>query len=238
MTVQDDERERELVRLFNLSWDPAHQRAGIDAELLLERPGGPVRIEVEVKSTTGSTVSTARDVGMDHIAKWQRKLFVIGFYTRDARRPELMRCLCLTPGDMAPWIEALQAKIAVDFRIAGLAAGRLTLDDLHAICGDRAIYPLSDARALFKRQWTLDQYQSACDVEHGGQRGYSPAAMLRILALRARYLAERGATLNNPHITDTHLSSFAGTDREIRSDWARRIREIADAWLSADAPPA
>lgn len=35
MTVQDDERERELVGLFNLNWDAAHQRHGVDAVLEL-----------------------------------------------------------------------------------------------------------------------------------------------------------------------------------------------------------
>jgi hypothetical protein len=29
MSVQDDERERELVRMFNLEWDATHQRAGV-----------------------------------------------------------------------------------------------------------------------------------------------------------------------------------------------------------------
>ena len=124
MTVQDDERERELVRLFNLDWDPAHQRAGIDAILAFDQAGTRQALEVEVKSTTGSTVSTARDVGMEHIAKWRRKLFVIGFYSRQAGRPELLQCLCLAPDDMAPRVDHLEAKIATDCQIAELAGGR------------------------------------------------------------------------------------------------------------------
>ncbi len=127
MTVQDDERERELVRMFNLEWDPAHQRAGVDATLDLQVDGRQLRFEVEVKSTTGSTVSTARDVGMEHIDKWRRKLFVIGFYTRETRRPELQRALCLTPVDTEPWIASVEAKILIDFRIAQRASHRLTL---------------------------------------------------------------------------------------------------------------
>ena len=93
MTVQDDERERELVRIFNLAWDPGHQRAGVDALLSLTIDGQACQFEVEVKSTTGTTVSTARDVGMTHIQKWRTKLFVIGFYSKKARRPELQRCI-------------------------------------------------------------------------------------------------------------------------------------------------
>ena len=55
MPVQDDERERELVRMFNLDWDPAHQRAGVDAVLDVDVDGQSFRFEVEVKSSTGST---------------------------------------------------------------------------------------------------------------------------------------------------------------------------------------
>ena len=86
MSVQDDERERELVRVFNLAWDPAHQRAGVDAILDSAVEGRVFRLDIEVKSTTGDTVSTARDVGVEHIQRWRRMLFVIGFYTKEARR--------------------------------------------------------------------------------------------------------------------------------------------------------
>ena len=50
MPVQDDERERELVRMFNLDWDPAHQRGGVDATLDIDVDGRSCRFEVEVKS--------------------------------------------------------------------------------------------------------------------------------------------------------------------------------------------
>ena len=50
--------------------------------------------------------------------------------------------------------------------------------------------------------------------------------MLEILKLRSQYIAERGATLNNPHITKTHLANFIGTDREIKDNWAANIRAI------------
>lgn len=233
MTVQDDERERELVRLFNLEWDPAHQRAGVDALLRVQVGGEECTIEVEVKSTTGDTVSTARDVGMEHIEKWRRKLFVIGFYSREARRPELQRCLCLTPADMAPWIDSIEAKVAIDHRIAQRAYASLQLDDLWAVCGQRAQYSLQDAKAVLRQQWSIQSYASAADVaDDGDGRSFSPAAMLEVLRIRARYIAERGATLNNPHIPKRHLAAFSASDREVVGDWAARIRAIAVEWLA------
>ena len=232
MPVQDDERERELVRLFNLEWDPAHQRAGVDAELVVAVDGLTCCFEVEVKSTTGNSVSTARDVGMEHIQKWRSKLFVIGFYSRVAGRPELQRCLCLTPLDMEPWIASVEAKIQLDFNLAQRASRRLTLGDLFDVCGMQDTYSLSDAKRLHKHQWTAAQYAAAADTEVSGQPRISQSQMLQILQLRAQYIAERGATLNNPHITGSHLAGFANTDRVVgRPNWAAGIRQLASDFV-------
>lgn len=232
MSVQDDERERELVRMFNLDWDPAHQRAGVDALLDVTVDGRQVRFEIEVKSTTGGTVSTARDVGMEHIRRWRGMLFVIGFYSKDARRPELIRCLCLTPIDMEPWIASIESKILIDFKIAARSSHKLDLDDLFAVCGEQSTYSLGDAKRLHKQQWTTAEYEAALDTSEIGTPRISQLKMLEILQLRSRYIAQRGATLNNPHITKAHLSPFFGTDREVAGNaWASRIRELATIFV-------
>ncbi|MBC7733809.1 MAG: hypothetical protein H7306_18265 [Bacteriovorax sp.] len=228
MAVQDDERERELVRMFNLAWDPAHQRSGVDALLDVELEGATFRFEIEVKSTTGDTVSTARDVGMEHIQRWRRMLFVIGFYSKEARRPELKRCLCLTPTDMEPWIASVESKILVDFKIAARASRKLDLADLFDVCGEQSSYSLADAKRLHKQQWTTAEYEAALDTMEGNRPRISQLKMLEILKLRSRYISERGATLNNPHVTKTHLLPFFGTDRELVGNaWAASIRKLA-----------
>jgi hypothetical protein len=235
MPVQDDERERELVRMFNLEWDPAHQRAGVDAVLDLDVDGLAYQLEVEVKSSTGSTVSTARDVGMEHIQKWRRKLFVIGFYSKEARRPELLHCLCLTPLDMEPWIASIEAKMLTDFKLALRASRRLVLADLFEVCGEQATYSLEDAKRLHKQQWTSGEYAAALDTDAGGERRISQAKMLEILQLRSKYIAERGATLNNPHITKAHLDTFSGTNRVVSGpNWAFGVRKIAQEFVRAN----
>jgi hypothetical protein len=232
MPVQDDERERELVRVFNLSWNPSHQRAGVDALLDVLVDGRNYQFEVEVKSTTGTTVSTARDVGMEHIQKWRTKLFVIGFYSKEARRPELKSCLCLTPVDMEPWVASIEKKIATDFKIALLASRTLTQNDLFEVCGKKLTYSLDDAKQLHKMQWSADEYKAALDTNVRGRQSISQGKMLDILRLRAKYIAERGATLNNPHITKAHLDSFIGTSREVLdTSWASSIRAIATEFV-------
>ena len=232
MSVQDDERERELVRVFNLAWDPAHQRAGVDAMLDIAVEGRVFRLDIEVKSTTGDTVSTARDVGVEHIQRWRRMLFVIGFYTKEARRPELRRCLCLTPLDMEPWIASVESKILIDFKIAARASKQLGLDDLFDVCGEQNTYSLEDARRLHKQQWSAAEYQAALDTVEAGTPRISQTKMLLILQLRAQYIAERGATLNNPHITKVHLRRFFGTDREVSGNaWAASVRTLAATFV-------
>lgn len=228
MPVQDDERERELVRMFNLSWDPAHQRAGVDALLNLSVDGKNFQFEVEVKSSTNSTVSTARDVGIEHIKRWRQMLFVIGFYSKEARRPELKHCLCLTPLDMEPWIASIETKILVDFRLAVRAAKRLDLEDLYEVCGEQDSYSVDSAKKLHKQQWTAGEYAAALDVETNGKPMISKGNMLSILQLRSQYIAERGATLNNPHIPKSYLKTFLDTDRFIEGpNWADGVRKIA-----------
>jgi len=233
MPVQDDERERELVRLFNLTWDPAHQRAGVDAELELKVDGKSYRMEVEVKSSTGQSVSTARDVGMEHIRKWRSKLFVVGFYSKAVGRPELLKSLCLTPTDMEPWIAEIEAKIQIDFKLAALAPQRLNLADLFDVCGFQDTYSINDAKALHRKQWTTGDYAAAPDVKVKRQRRISQDRMLEILKLRSKYIAERGATLNNPHITKKLLEKFDGTSREVvGSNWALTIKAVATEFIT------
>lgn len=220
MAVQDDSREQELCNLFNLVWDPEHSRGGEDAWFEAKVKGRTVRVPVEVKSTTTDTVSTARDVGMDHIRKWREKIWVIGYYTRSSgNKPRLVSSLCLSPSDMEPWIAQLENYIRPDFELGQRLAHKLTMDDVYAICGDKPSYTLNDAQRLYKKQWTAAEYRNAMDLENG----YSSGRMLRILHQRAEYLMSRGATLNNPHIPKGFLNGFK--DQLITKEHAARIRE-------------
>jgi hypothetical protein len=230
MTVQDDERERELSALFGLDWDPAHERHGVDALLTdITVDGRKYSFEVEVKSSTDLDIGTARDFGMAHIERWRKMLFVFGFYSKMRGRPELQHSLCLTPMDMEPWLAGKEAQILIDFKLAARVPRNLDLDDLFAVCGEQASYSVADAKKLHKKQYTAAQYQEVPDVLENGERRISQTKMLVILKERARYIAERGATVNNPHITETFLRTFLGTSREIigRTNCGPRIRELA-----------
>ena len=234
MTVQDDERERELSALFGLDWNAAHERHGVDALLTdIVVDGIAYQFEVEVKSSTEMDIGTARDFGMAHIERWRKMLFVFGFYSKARGRPELQRSLCLTAADMEPWLAAKEAQMRIDFKLAARVPLHLQLDDLFAVCGVQPDYSIDDAKRLHRQQYSSAQYAAAADLVVDGVPRISQTAMLAILKERALYVAQRGATVNNPHITKTYLRSFLGTDREIvgRTHCAARVRAIAAAFV-------
>jgi hypothetical protein len=158
MSVQDDRREQELCRLFNLQWDAAHRRDGTDAYFRIDLNDETFQIDVEVKSTTTDSVATARDVGMEHIRKWRSHFWIIGFYSK-GRDPNLLKTLCLTPDDMEPWIASIEEKVLPDFALATRASPRLGLADLYAICTKKRFYSIDDAKRLHKMQWSAEQYR-------------------------------------------------------------------------------
>ena len=205
MAVQDDEREVEMRETIGLRRGDG--RSGVDAYMDFTTGGRPYSVPIELKSTTVGTVSTARDVGRDHIEKWRSRVWVFGFY--GSAGSGLENLLVLGPDDMEPWISRIERYIAPDFMIGERVAPKLEMDDLHVICGEKDAYALEDAKALYKRQWTEDKYSAEMDLPDG----YSPNRMLEILRLRARYLIDRGSTLNNPHIPKRFLATFA--DRRV-----------------------
>lgn len=222
MVVQDDAREQEICNLFNLSWDPLHARGGDDAWFEFEFSNGEkIDVPVEVKSTTKDTVTTARDVSPTHLEKWRRKLWVIGFYEAGGgRRPTLKSCLCLTPLDMKPWIDDLEAYILPDLLLANMSAAKLSVDDVTKICGEKSVYSRDDAYRILKKQWTKSEYQAAMDAPNG----YTAGKMLDLLQQRLFYIGKRGSTLNNPHINKSYLSRF--DHRRITANHAAVIREM------------
>ena len=236
MAVQDDARETEVRELIGLRAGAG--RSDIDAFFDFTFDGRQYATPIELKSTTVGAVSTGRDIGPDHLAKWRHRVWVVAFY--DPRGTALQQLLVLGPDDMDAWISSIEDYIGPDFQIASRARRRLTSLDMQIVCGEKPKYSLDDAKRLFKRQWTADRYATEMDLEDG----YSPKKMLEVFQLRAEYLVRRGATLNNPHIPKRYLAGFADrlfelgaakkTQRQRHIEGVRQqIREVtlADAEL-------
>lgn len=212
MSVQDDRRENELITLFQLEKPVNPTRSGIDAFLDVNGQ----KVPFELKSTTKSSVTTVRDFGLEHIRKWQGKHWLFGFYATGGL--QLNYCLYGSPEKMEPWIREKEAYIYSDYQLAQYTPKLLDIAVLYKILGQKNIYSLEDVKKLHKRQYTLLEYQKQMDLE----QGYSPARMLAILQDRCKYLLERGATLNNPHIPGSYFQGW----EKITSNYAIRLRQL------------
>jgi hypothetical protein len=215
---QDDAREQSMRLLFNLSKDGG--RGDSDAYMM----ASTTRVEFELKTTSDKrgSVTTVRDFGPDHIAKWKNKHWLFAFYDA-AGNPK--RYVYGSPRLMAPWIEKMAEYIRPDFEAALVASERLTLADMSRVLGDKPVYSLNDAMSLHKKQFSKAEYLKLQDVA----MGYSPDTMLKIFQGRVRYLIERGSTLNNPHIPGSY---FDGWTTEISANHPAKLKQFVDLALA------
>ncbi|NOJ20094.1 hypothetical protein [Vibrio jasicida] len=212
---QDDTREAEMIELFDLRKDDSQGRSGIDAFLDIDGQSLPF----ELKTTSKGSVTTVRDFGPDHVTKWQNKHWLIGFYIGEDRYYKYA-----SPQFMSTWISSKAEYIAPDRHMSDLAAAKLDLSDLYAVVGEKELYSYEDAKKLHKNQYNKVQYEELKDLEGG----YSPERMLQIFKDRLAYVAQRGSTLNNPHIPFVYFAPLV----KIEENFQEKLRELVRAELN------
>ncbi len=211
---QDDDREDAMRKLFDLYKDENEGRDGVDAHLDFEGK----TIPFELKTTSKGSVTTVRDFGPDHIEKWRDKHWLIGFFIKGREFYHYG-----SPTMMEEWIKSKEAYIEPDFMLADLASKKLNLSDLHQVMEEKAVYSYEDAKNLQKMQYKKERYIELQDLESG----YSPDRMLEILKDRAKYLAGRGSTLNNPHIPFSYFKGWV----EITENHAKKLRKMVKEYF-------
>lgn len=103
---QDRDREDKLRKLFQLR-QANQNRTGPDAVDEVGR-------YYELKSTTRDRVSTARDVGLDHLQKWRQINWIFGRGYYSGNTFTFQETYFLTPLQMEPWFSAIEAKVTQD----------------------------------------------------------------------------------------------------------------------------
>lgn len=223
MPVQDDSREQQMIALFNLIVPPERARADVDAHLKLPELDGPMPFEL--KSTTGNSVSTVRDFGPEHIAKWRDLHWLFAFYLKDGFT--LRYCYYASPADMRDWIADKEDYIRPDMVLAGQVQEFVGDSTLSAVLGDDESYGIEDARSIMKAQWKTSDYQANADLEDGR---YSRSRMIWLLQARLAYVIRRGSTLNNPHISESYFIDKGL--QPITEDHAATVRSLVRGYLA------
>lgn len=220
--AQDDRREQQMRDRLNLKTDRV--RAGIDA--YLEYKG--TRVNFELKSTTGKSVSTARDFGPNHFQKWKDIHWIFAVYNRE--ETQILKFHYASPAGMAPWIEE-QVKYAYPdlVLLENLPDNAFSADAVLKIFdGNQGPYTRKDVSRIMKKQWTAEDYSSAADV---GDL-YSMEAVISMLHKRCRYLIERGSTRNNPHIPADFVAGLPLLDND---ETAKSLRDHVDVYFTSKA---
>ncbi|MDA8553884.1 hypothetical protein N9K98_01580 [Luminiphilus sp.] len=199
MAFQDDARENHLIELFDLEQPAGRTRSDIDAFLSINEH----RLPFELKTTSTGSVTTVRDFGPDHIAKWRDEHWLIGVYDKKGQNMEY--ALYGSPQRMRPWIEEKEEYIRRDFELANLAPRLFTESHLDQIMGHKATYSLQDAKLLHKKQYSMEEYLGLADLPKGN---FTRQRMLQIVQDRLQYIASRGSTLNNPHIPASYFKGW------------------------------
>jgi hypothetical protein len=320
---QSAEREDQMRDRFGLV-PGGEGRPGVDA---LFPAGEGLDVPFEVKSSDTDSVSTARDVGREHIIKWRNRHWLFGFYKRGSRNPSIaIRYIYASPRQLEPWIAEQETYVLPDWELVRLLPAAVDRRLLIAVAGDKAHYTLQDAKRLLKsqkleagehmtpamrallldaglneptrmtmpvsraladrktgfselafraliaktagpvdesairnnfgetdfyelravveflskhrltdgRRITMKSIRSECDREEG----FSADRMLVLLGERARYLLDRGATRNNPHIPERRLLQLVPPDQVIPADagrWAQLLEVLVRRELSRAA---
>jgi hypothetical protein len=103
---QDRDREDKLRKIFDLQ--PANDnRIGPDA---VDESGN----YFELKSTTRDRVSSARDVGPEHLKKWRERNWIFGRGHYQGSTFKFEQTYFLTPVQMEPWFGMIDVKITKD----------------------------------------------------------------------------------------------------------------------------
>jgi hypothetical protein len=227
MAAQDDARELEMLRLFNLEKLEGSGRGDIDAVLTLDGPSIPesvrdTAVAFELKSATGGvpSISTVRDLGPHTIEKWRPLHWLFGIYARNGRGDQVLQyCLYGSPARMEPWYQRQLEYARADFELARCLPDLITEATLRNVLGPGEQFTRAQAKKLMKKQYSAAQYAEAEDL---GKGLYSKEAMLAMLRQRGEYLVKRGSTRNNPHIPPGHFTGW----EQITRNHAARLREL------------
>jgi hypothetical protein len=147
---QAAEREDHMATRFNLE-STGEGREGRDALLRLSPEG--FEVQFELKSTDGDSISTARDVGREHITKWRQQHWLFGFYRRGSHNPpRAVEYLYASPRQLGPWIDEQEAYVVVDWALVDRVPSLLDVELLHQVVGERDVYSLADAQKILKSQ--------------------------------------------------------------------------------------
>lgn len=210
--IQDDKREIELIKLFNLLQRKKRKRSDEDAYLKINGK----KIIFELKSTTVGRVSTASPLTLKHIRKWRKYHWIIGIY--DKKTEKIKCCYYGSPDDMKAWLDYMEDDINRGLVSSRYLVKKIEMDLVYEIFDKKEFYTIKDAKYVFKNLYTIKQYKKLIDYK----TGFSPKRMLKMLKRHNMYYLRKGSWINNPKIPKKYYEKWIKID----SNYENTLKKI------------
>ncbi len=222
---QDDVREQEQLKIFGLRQEPSSSREDNDA--VLELPGLPPQ-KIELKTSTKSSITTARDFGLSHIASWRSKHILASFYDKNGNNPKYT--ILIPSKFLNEWLDYQEKYIFYDIQISNHLIKIIKDDDLSLIidnaCGLEPSFPASILDEILKKQISRSEIDKYIDEGYVSRKNMS-----EVIKLRIEYLIGRGITRNNPHINPTFLNDIVSRDPLLRYEHVPGDYQSSADWI-------
>lgn len=214
---QDDSREQDMLRVFGLRQETASSRGDNDA--FFDINGKPTQC-LELKSTTTSSLVTARDFSMQHIMEWRSKHILGSFYDKGGNN--IIWSILIPNAFLNMWLDAQLEYIRCDIIILEAIGDCITEEITKrlrvAMFGEKELYSEEDLKSLLKQQIRRSDYREFLDKDDNGEMKCSGKNVDAAIRLRTQYLLNRGTSRNNPHISSTWINAIIEKDSRLRLD--------------------
>ena len=146
---QAHEREDDMALRFGMR-GTREGRGGLDAVLRLPHAND---VSFELKSTDGTSFSTARDVGREHLRKWRQHHWLFGVYRRGLTpRDGAHEFLYAPPWLLEPWIAKQEEYVNLDWDLVRRVPSMIDAKTMTELVGARDSYTAEDVGKLLKKQ--------------------------------------------------------------------------------------
>jgi hypothetical protein len=210
--IQDDKREKEIIKILGLKQNLDRKRHDIDAFLKF----GKNNINFELKSSTVGSISSASPLTLDHIKKWRTYHWIFGIYDKNTEK--LQHCVYASPKMMKPWLDSLESDINRGIHISYKLVTKIDKKMMHLIFGKKKVYSFDEAKKVYKKLYSPEMYKKLQDRPNG----YSEKRMLFMFREHNLSYLIRGSWLNNPKIPKEYYKNFP----KITKKWKTELKNI------------
>jgi hypothetical protein len=137
--VQDDKREEDMARIFGTHWNAHREAADSHTD---------EGIELEFKSHSKPSVSTARDLGYAYLDRMSKRYWVLGRFINHDSGHVWQSFRFMAPQHLKGWFDKIRGKLDADKEVANRVVSVLQAANVDEAIIERAAKLMKDGALL------------------------------------------------------------------------------------------